>query len=147
MKPQRTWIVVADGARARVYAHGAIGGGLTPVDGLTLEQDTPASRDLGSDRPGRTFDSKGQGRHAMEPTSDPHRERKRAFAEQLASALGARAGEYDRLVLVAAPVTLGDLRAALPAPASSKVDGELAKDLTKVAAQDLPDHLGDVLVI
>jgi protein required for attachment to host cells len=85
----------------------------------------------------------------MEPPTDPHREEKRRFADELAQHLNdaAQAGSYDRLILVAAPKTLGDLRQALGKNAAAKLDGELAKDLTKIPDHDLPGHLGGVIAL
>src|SRR3546814_20776992 len=80
----------------------------------------------------------------MDAQGDPHREGKRRLADLLAEHLNAAALEqsYDRLILVAPAKTLGDLRQALSKEAAARIDGELTKDLTKVADHDLPGHLG-----
>jgi len=149
MKPTRNWIVIADGAKARILENDGPGKGLNarPVD--ELRHALPPSRDIDADRPGRTHDRMGPGRHAMEPPTDAHREEKRRFADEIARHLNdaAQAGSYDRLVLVAAPKTLGDLRQALSKEAAAKLDGELAKDLTKIPDHDLPGHLGEVIAL
>ncbi len=115
MKPTTTWILIADGARARIFANLGPGKGIAPVEGGVLKGDHAPSRDLASDRPGRTFESADVMRHAIDPAQDPHRELKRAFAGRIASLIEERLAEnaFDRLVLVAPPVTLGDLRSAL----------------------------------
>lgn len=77
----------------------------------------------------------------MEPRSDPHREAKRDFARHLAERLEAEAGNYARLLLVAPPAFLGDLRAALGDAARAKLAGTLDKDLTKAALADIAGHL------
>jgi len=149
MKPTRSWIVIADGARARILENDGPGKGLNARPVEELHHALPPSRDIDTDRPGRTHDRMGPGRHAMEPPSDPHREEKRRFADELARHLNdaAQAGSYDRLVLVAAPKTLGDLRQALGKEAAAKLDGELAKDLTKIPDHELPGHLGEVIAL
>jgi protein required for attachment to host cells len=144
-----TWVLIADGARARLLAQDK------PFDHLkpALEQEeftgsTAQSKEIGSDRPGRSFDSSGLGgRHAMAPPTDPQRYAKFAFARELAERLeeAAHAGRFDRLVLVAAPKTLGDLRELLPGPVKAKVVAEIDKDLTHVPMRDLPKHLASVL--
>lgn len=146
MKPVRTWILIADGAQARVLEARGKGHGLSEVEGLKRGVALAASHDLGSDRPGRTHESVGAVRHAMEPTSDPHREQKRRFAGEMAELIGQhlKAGDFDRLVVVAPPVTLGDLRAALPDAVAKVVAGEVAKDLTKVPDPEIASHLGDM---
>ena len=54
---------------------------------------------------------------------------------------------YDRLILVAPPTALGDLRDALSDPVRSLVRAELHKDLTKTPVAELPEHLAAVLAV
>jgi len=147
MKPTTTWILIADGARARIFANLGPGKGMTLVEGGVLTTDHVPSRELSSDRPGRTFESANVLRHAIDPAQDPHRELKRAFAVRLAALIEERLAEsdFDRLVLVAPPVTLGDLRAALSKPARERVSAELDNDLTNTPVEELPRHLASVL--
>lgn len=149
MKPVRSWIVIADGAQARILENTGPGRGLTPLPAESMRTTLHPSREIYTDRPGRTFDSAGQGRHAKEAPTDPHRDEKRRFAADLADHLNAAAlnHSYDRLILVAPPKTLGDLRQALSKEAATKISGELPKDLTPIADGDLPRHLGDVIAV
>jgi protein required for attachment to host cells len=149
MKPIRSWIVIADGARARILENTGPGKGLTALPAEEMHHIHPPSRDIVADRPGRSHDRMGPQRHAMEPPSDAHREEKRRFADELAELLNtaARMDSYDRLVLVAPAKTLGDLRQALGKEAAAKVDGELSKDLTPIADHELPDHLDSVITV
>ncbi len=72
------------------------------MDDMAFQADHPPSRDINADKPGRTFDSSGTGRHAKEPPSDPHRMEKRKFAGKITGILEARLQKknFDRLVLV-----------------------------------------------
>lgn len=149
MKGVRTWVLIADGARARVVINDGPGKGVQQVfEDEFLGVNAPG-RDLASDRPGRTFDSGGQGRHAMEPSSNPKDVEKHHFVEGLGKVLtdGLNKGSFDRLVLVAPPKVLGDLRATLSKNVQAKVTGELNKDLTHISLNDLPEHLGAVLAV
>jgi len=148
MKPTHTWILIADGARARILQNDGPGKGLHEVPGGAFHGDHAATHDIMSDRTGRSYSSVGPGRSAIEAHSDPHRELKKTFARQLADALadGLQRKAYDRLVIVAAPSALGDLRAALSDQVRAKVTGELAKDLTKTPDGDVAEHLRDVLI-
>ncbi len=143
MRPIRTWVLIADAARARVFENTGKGTGLTIVQDMTLDAELLPSHELGSDRPGRSFDSVGSGRHAMESPSDLHREQKRQFARRIAEALEEQQAtkSFDRLVLVAPPVTMGDLRAALPDKVKAVVAAEVVADLTKTSVSELPAHL------
>jgi len=71
MKPTRTWVLIADGARARVLVNDGPGRGLAEVDGLEFSADHSATHDLVSDREGRSYSSHGQGRSAIDSRSDP----------------------------------------------------------------------------
>lgn len=147
MKPTTTWIVIADGARARIMQNNGPGKGVEPVKDLVFEGDHSPSIDIQADKPGRSFDSVGNARHAMTPTSDAHDELKAKFVKQIASALEDRLDAYNRLILVAPPKALGLLRKSLPAPVVNKVKGELGKDLTQLPNAELPPHLDGLLAV
>jgi protein required for attachment to host cells len=149
MKPTRTWILIADGARARILVNEGPGKGVTPLEGGTFESAHDASHALGDDKPGRTFESATTARHAYEPSQDPHRELKRDFAAELAAMLDQRLlqKDYDRVILVAPPKMLGDLRAELTEAVRAVLYAELDKDLTKTPVKELPGHLGAVLAV
>jgi protein required for attachment to host cells len=143
MKGHTTWILVADGARARIYQNQGPGLGLTETRFLEMVGMHEPTRSINADREGRM----GQG--AMVHSADPHREQKRVFARDIAEFLEsqAQANAFDRLVLVAPPKALGDLREKLNGTASTKIVGEMAKDLTHVEMRELPKHLESVLVL
>jgi protein required for attachment to host cells len=146
MKPIRTWIVIADGANARAFESHGPAQRLAPVETMTMSGDHRASHELLADRPGRTNESVGPTRHAIEPATDPHRDLKRTFAEHVVDTLTAQlaAKSFDRLVLVAPPKTLGDLRAALTPTLRSVLHAEVAKDLVKTPQIEIAAHLSDV---
>jgi len=143
MKSIRTWVLIVDAARARVFETRGRGTGLTVVQDMTMDAELSPSHTLGSDRPGRSFESVGSARHAMESRSDLHREQKRQFARRVAGAVQERhaAKSFDRLVLVAPAVTMGDLRAALSDEVKAVVTAGLVADLTKTPISQLPAHL------
>lgn len=154
MKPTRSWIVIADGAQARVFENHGPGKGLIPLPSEEMHKSSRPSREINTDRPGRRRDRVAEGaamhgRHTMDYSTDPHREEKRRFADLLGEHLNEAAlkHRYDRLILVAPAKTLGDLRQSLSKEAAAKIDGELTKDLTKVSDHDLPDHLGEVIAV
>jgi protein required for attachment to host cells len=149
MKPTRTWVLIADGARARVLENDGPGHGLHAVDGLDFRGDHSATHDLVTDQQGRSFSSHGPGRSAIAPHSDPHRDLKKTFAHHLADVLmqGHEQKSYDRLVIVATPVTLGDLRAAISDHVRDKIVGEVAQDLTKSPNGEIAEHIKGVLLV
>ena len=147
MKRIVTWVVIADGQRARILANEGPGKGLQLVPGGELEGDDRQGRDIQADRPGRTFDSAGQGRHAKEPHTDPRQVVEEAFLRRVLDHVAAAANRnaFERLVLVAEPRALGFLRKHLTTPLKQKLAADLPKDLTKVALADLGGHLEPVL--
>lgn len=149
MKKTITWILVADGARARIYKNEGPGKGVEPAVDEEFRHDLPRTREMGTDRPGRVHESATTGRSAMENPVDWHRFEKEKFAKEIAGILdrASTAGAFKRLILVAPPRTLGDLRTALSANTRKKVTGEIDKDLTQVTPGELPDHLGGVLAV
>jgi len=70
MKPIRTWIVVADGARARFLLHEGIGKGLKAALPDEMKQDLPPNREIVTDKPGRWADAGGSGRSGLAPSVD-----------------------------------------------------------------------------
>jgi protein required for attachment to host cells len=126
-----TWVLVADGDKALFLKN------VTDEENPNLvvvreeTQDNPPSREQGANRPGRFNDGPNVSRSAVDDT-DWHALAKERFADHLAEMLYERAhrGAFDRIVLVAPPRVLGDLRAALHKEVDQKVVGEVGKDLT-----------------
>ena len=145
-KNKTCWIIIADGARARILANDGPGSGLRNTSSTDFISDNRKSRDIISDRPGRSGGGT-DGRHAKEPKVDSHQYEKQLFAKEMAKRINdaCRRGDFDSLILVAPPQTLGELRSALDKPTLSRVTAELDKDLTKVAVHDLPKHFEGVI--
>lgn len=147
MKPVRTWILIADAARARVLQSTGRASRLEPVEGMAFDAEHGSTHEIMSDKQGRTHESHGHQRHAIEPRVDPHRALKSAFAVRLADMLHKQqqAGAFEHVILVAPPVMLGEIRSALSDQVGPLVKSEIAKDLTKIPNQSIREHLGDVL--
>jgi protein required for attachment to host cells len=140
---QRTWVVVADSARARIFQAKSPVGPLIELDDQVHPESRLRALDINADRPGRTHDSAGRGRHAMESEVSPREQDAREFARELADRLDkARAeGLFGNLVLVAAPAFLGLLREALPKQTRERVTFELDKYLVTHSPADIRAHL------
>jgi len=148
-RPSRTWIVIADAARAKIMVQAKAGEALTALEGGEFQN--PAllhhSRDFKSDRPSRSMESAAVARHAIEPRHDPRRLAARDFAKELSAFVERSAIEksYDRLVIVAPPHMLSDLRHALGRHADGMLIAGINKDLTKIPLHELPRHLEPVV--
>jgi protein required for attachment to host cells len=133
-----TWILVADGAKALFLENITDAQNPNLVVRRVEEQDNPPNREQQSDRPGRMPDP-GPGQRSGLAEADWHRLEEARFAADAADILYrmAHRGAFDRLVLVAPPRTLGELRRHLHKEVASRVVAEIAKDLT--------NHPGDKL--
>ncbi len=141
----RTWVLVADGSQARVYESLGPGTALQEVlheDGSALQ-----SHEIVSDRGGRHHDSTGGGRHTVTAASDPQRHAEKEFARRICGFLDRKAGEgaFDRLVLTAAPATLGDIRSILHKSSRALVHAEVDKDFVPLSSRELVIRLADVV--
>ncbi len=149
MKPIKTWILVADAAQARIFENQGPGKGLHELPGEAVSQTIPPTRDLGTDRPGRTHGSSGSERHSMAPRADWHEQTKENFAKALGTHLNdAHINQsFDRLILVAPPKTLGQLRDTLTTQTANVVTAEINKDLTTHTQEDIEKHVAEFAAI
>jgi len=125
------WILVANQAEAQIYSSDRLPGSLSLVEVLANKEGTAHPRELVSDAPGRAFDSHGSGRHAMEPNTGVKEEQRRKFVKRMVDRLQlARVkGDFDQLVLLAAPAVLGVIRKTLTPDLEKTVIKEISKDL------------------
>jgi len=139
------WIVVADVGRANIIAvtRDAEGRHLDIVHEMSA--DNRPSQEIASDKPGRGFANPGgnQQRHAMPPSTDPHRHAQDEFVADVVSYLTDKRNhnKFENLVVIAPPRIMGEMRAKMPKPLAEAVEGEITKDLTKIPLADLPQHL------
>ena len=102
---------------------------------------------LGTDRPSRVNESANAARHAVEPRRDLHSAAKEDFVKQVAGAVDGEheRGGFDKLVLVAPPRVLTELKEKLSKTMAKLVADGLQKDLTKVPDHELTAHLAAAL--
>ena len=133
-----TWILVGDGRKAMVLRND----GLAEAPNLhciaTRETRVPATREIGSDAPGRAFAAVAAMRSAVAET-DWHDLEERRFAAGLAADLNAAAhdGRYEHLIVVAPPRILAELRQDLSGEAKARLQAEIDKDLTRHTIADI----------
>lgn len=147
MIDNRTWILIADAAGARIFEKPRDRNHIEGAPKHTMTGTQLRNGDIQSDRAGRTFDSVGEGRHSKEPKVDPTRYEKSLFAHAVAQRLEDEKmlNAFDHIILVAPPQFLGDLRKSLSSSVKPCVIGEVAKDLTNLPVLKIDDHLGAVL--
>ncbi|HEB58564.1 MAG TPA: host attachment protein [Gammaproteobacteria bacterium] len=128
-----TWVVVADAARARIFSSRGGKRPLVELETLTHPVARIAEREIGSDEPGRAFDSHGKGRHALTDKGAIKQHETEEFAREIAARLDAARKDdtFQHLILVAPPSMLGALREHLPSPSAKRLFYALDKDLTQ----------------
>ncbi|MDP1731870.1 MAG: host attachment protein [Devosia sp.] len=149
MKSSVTWVLIADGAQARILEYSGPSTGLVQVEGLKFEDARLRSGEIMADKPGRSYSSVGYGRSGMEQRTGPRDYRETEFLRSVADLLNRKCleGAFRKLVIAAAPQALGDLRRFLSPATMEKVTAEIAKDLTTVPILQLGKHFEGALVL
>ena len=95
------------------------------------EQENPSDGEQSTDAPGTSFSSVGPGRSSYEET-DFHQLAEDRFAAETAELLKKRAlnNDFESLIIIAPPRTLGELRKHYHKEVESRIALELDKDLT-----------------
>jgi protein required for attachment to host cells len=140
--PKDCLVLVCDGAKAVFYRNTGTALDIALVATSVLAEPHPPTRDLGSDEPGRVYESVGSVRSAIEEP-DLHRLEEERFLKKVAAHLEevVAAHRTASLVLIAAPRALGVLREALTEPVRRLDKAEIAKDLVKTPKPKLEAYL------
>lgn len=135
----KTWILVADQARARLFERDSARAALRERADYAHPEGQMSTAELQPHLAARSQDSGGPSRHAIEPHTDPHDKVAQQFARRLAQVLreGVLGGDCADLVLVAPARFLGQLRAELDPAVAAKVSASLDKDLTRADSERL----------
>ena len=118
------WVLVGDGRRALFLQNH---GDPDLLDLRVVEarvDENPATRDQGSDAPGRVYGTSGAPRSAVE-NADWHELEKEHFAKTIAERINiaAEAGELSEIVIIAPPRVLGELRQELSPQGQEQGEG------------------------
>lgn len=143
-----TWVTVADGEKAVVLRNCDTDAKPDLRVVSVREIDNPPDREQSVDRPGRMNDGRaGSARKSAVEETDFHKLAKAQFAKELAARLNraAHSGRFDRLVVIAPPTTLGELRAEYGPNLKSRLVAEIDKDLTKHPIEDIETQVAAAL--
>jgi protein required for attachment to host cells len=126
-----TLVLIGDGQKALFLRNKGTARQVSLEVERILEQDNPATREQGTDRPGRSNASVGTARSAVEEV-DWHHIAKERFAGEIAEALYRHAHDnhFEKLVVIAPAKILGNLRKAFHAEVTDRIVGEIPKELT-----------------
>ena len=137
------WVLVADASEAKIYSARHMRSPLELVDSLSHAQSRLHPRDIGTDVPGRVHDRFGPGRHSLDDGPQIKAEERVRFAREIAALLGEahRLKKFGRLVVMAGPAFLGNLRDCFSKTLAESVVAEVAKDLVAQDADAVRAHL------
>lgn len=135
--PTNALVLISDGRRARLLRNQGTPRNPQLIVEHSLEQVNPATRDQGTDKPGRRHGG-GSLNGAIEQT-DFHQLQEKRFAAEIAEMLYklGHAGRYEELVVVAPPKMLGDLRANFHPEVTGAVVAEVPRDLTTYSVPEI----------
>ena len=140
--PHNSVVVVADGRKMLFLRNEGDNEFPNLIVESAQEQDNPATRDQATDAAGGASSTQGAARSSFEPT-DFHQLEEDRFAAQAADLLKRRAlaNDFDSLIVVAPPRTLGELRKHYHKEVSNRLAGEIDKDLTGHPIPDIEKAL------
>ncbi|VIO78659.1 host attachment protein [Bradyrhizobium ivorense] len=140
--PHRTLVFVGDGRKALFLLNEGSSREPRLKVQRALEDENPPTREQGADRPGRALSRIESKRSAMQQT-DWHEIEKHRFARAVAGDLDRllRQSHAERIVIVAPPRTLADLRRSFSPAIERRIVAEIAKDLTGFPVKDIARYL------
>jgi len=140
--PHACLVLVCDGAKALFFENAGDARDLNLHAIEVRTEPHPPTRDLGSDRPTRVYESVGTSRSGAEQT-DWHAEAEATFLRGVAASFDGLVAERQarHAVIVAPPRALAVLRDAIGAATREVLAAELAKDLVKLPTYEIERHL------
>jgi protein required for attachment to host cells len=136
-----TWIVAADSSRARILQ---VAGReqLVEVENLMNPEGRLHNREINTDAKGRFAGPDRPGGHSSDDEERTVEHYNELFAKRVAGYLDKARNDqrYERLVLVAAPKILGQLRKELGKEVEKLVVDELDKDLAWLNAREIEQY-------
>jgi protein required for attachment to host cells len=142
--PHDAFVAVADGEKMLLFRNEGDGEFPHLMIVEETEQESLPNRELRRDIPGRSFSSVGPGRSGYDE-ADSRQIGEDRFAADTAAMLNRRAlqNEFESLIIVAPPRTLGELRRYYHDELQRRLSGELAKNLTNVPVNEIERILQD----
>ena len=144
----RTWILVADASRARIFSHDKKSG-YRMVQAFTHPESRVKRMDLMADDRGRKsmgVAGGGYGHPAAEPDTDPKEVEHEKFARELGGELERGLNEhlFEELVVVAPPHFLGLVKGSMPEQVQKRLVDTLSKDFAQLDGEELIARLGEM---
>lgn len=143
---RKTWVIVADNSRARIFTAETPSSPLVEVDSIVHPEARMHDRDITSDLPGRGSGT-GGARHSYVTETDAKDHENVGFAKRIAGFLddARKSDKFKQLIIVAAPSLLGNLRSGLNDQTRKMVSLELDKNLSQLNPVEIRKHMPEFL--
>ncbi|MDZ7663025.1 host attachment protein [Thiohalophilus sp.] len=145
----KTWILVADSSRARLFSADTASSPLIEVETFTHPASRQHEQDITSDLPGKQNGKgiNGSFAHAMTQETDPKKHEAINFSREIAQHINKAHGKnkFKQLIIVAAPNFLGLLRDSLNESTRRSLTLQLDKNLTRQNPDAIRKHLPEYL--
>ena len=140
--PNTSVVLVADGRKSLFFRNGGDGEFPTLAIEEKAEFANPPHREQASDTAGQSMKT-ADGRGGSMEEVDFHQQEEDRFAAEIADELKARAlaSDYEALVIVAPPQTLGELRKHYHKEVERRIVGEVPKDLVNLPVPEIEKAL------
>ena len=142
--PQNAFVLVADGRKWILFCNDGVGNEISLRTDSHEEREDRKDSEIKSDAPGTQHQRFGSAHPAMEET-DFHQQEEDQFANDIAAMMKTRsqASDFGHLIVIAAPQTLGTLRAKWHENVATRIIGEIPKDLIDRPAKDIEALLAE----
>ena len=142
--PNDSLILIADGRKSLFFRNAGDGDFPNLMIEEKAEFENPDHLEQASDLAGQSIRTKDGHGGSMEEV-DFHRQEEDRFAAEIAATLKARAlaHEFEALIVVAPPRTLGELRRHYHKEVERRIVGEVPKDLVNVPVPEIEKVLQD----
>lgn len=139
---EKTWIVVAESAQARIFEASNRVSPLKEVASLIHPLSRAKTHDIVTDKPGHTKDRYGSAQRTMDEANAQEHEHQ-LFAREIADQLekGRSTAHYQDLVMIAAPSFLGTLRQSLDDQTRRLVSRSIDKNLVEEDEATIREYL------
>lgn len=138
------YIIVADGGEGVIFKRNSLQNKLEIIKDFFSEDSHKHNRDLDADRQGRTFDSVGQGHHAIDVKITNQDKAKIELIKNIVNEVKEhyQQSNFDELIIIAPPEALGNFREQFSKHAHQiPISRTIEKDLTKLSSDQVISHL------
>lgn len=136
------WVLVADSSSAKIFKSDSQLDLLQEVADLVHSESRMHERDVTSDLPGSNA-GEGGSRHGFDGQTGIKEQEAINFAREINSQLetGRNNGQFNQLIVAAAPAFLGVLRQHISENTAKLITHEINKDLVKFSTAEIKSHL------